>query len=48
MNENLRYRLEEHAFALLVAFSGVCFAIGLALQNTGKAINDAVTLGGPR
>lgn len=39
---DLRYRIEQHAVAICLVFSAVCFGIGRAL----KSIDQATTLGG--
>lgn len=43
-----RFRLEQHAVAILLAFSGVCFGAGLVLQQIARAACPCDSTGGAR
>lgn len=45
MSEELKYRLEQNAVAILLTWSAICFGIGTVLRRTGKSIDRATTLG---
>lgn len=48
MNDSTYRKLEDRAVPLLLAFSGLMFAAGIAIQRTGKAIESAATWASPR